>query len=374
MGGGSKQPAVTTQIQKVELPAWVERASQSNYDLAQRIADKPYQAYEGQTVAGTTQTTRDAWDYILNNLNAGQGDYDASRGAIAQATGLFNKASGGINSLNRSDYENPYINDVVNAALGDLDKSRTQALMANADAATAAKAFGGDRHAVVDAITNSETAQKAGTLSAGLRADAFNQATSTMQGDLDRMLASGQGILSTGDRYKALGDAAVTNRDTNYKNMLGVGAQQQEQAQRGLDDAYSRWSDRQNYDTERLNLLLASLGMSPYGKTTTGTTTQQGGSSGGTNWGQVAGGVGSLLGAIIMSDRDEKTDIKKLGDDPTTGVPLYAYRYKGDPKSYPKVVGPMAQDLEKAFPGSTRRVNGTLTVDRSKISGVLAGV
>lgn len=141
MGGSSKQPAVTTQIQKVELPAWVEGASQSNYRRAEEIANRPYQAYEGQTVAGTPQATRDAWDYILNNMNAGQPNYDLASKATSDAQGLFNKASGGINSLNRSDYENPYIADVVNAALGDLDKSRTQALMQNADAATAAKSI-----------------------------------------------------------------------------------------------------------------------------------------------------------------------------------------------------------------------------------------
>lgn len=43
-----------------------------------------------------------------------------------------------------------------------------------------------------------------------------------------------------------------------------------------------------------------------------------------------------------------KTDIEELGVDPRTGVKTYAYRYKGDPKTYPKVVGPMAQDAERA--------------------------
>ena len=61
-----------------------------------------------------------------------------------------------------------------------------------------------------------------------------------------------------------------------------------------------------------------------------------------------------LGGASLLSDRDDKTDIKKLGKDPNTGVDMYAYRYKGDPKSYPKVVGPMADDLEAIMPGITR--------------------
>jgi len=52
-----------------------------------------------------------------------------------------------------------------------------------------------------------------------------------------------------------------------------------------------------------------------------------------------------------------KTDIKKCGPDPEAGVPMYANSYKGDPKSYPKVVGPMAQDIEKRFPDSKREID-----------------
>jgi hypothetical protein len=37
---------------------------------------------------------------------------------------------------------------------------------------------------------------------------------------------------------------------------------------------------------------------------------------------------------------------------------MYAYRYKDDPKSYPKVVGPMADDLERFLPGITKLIGG----------------
>jgi len=70
---------------------------------------------------------------------------------------------------------------------------------------------------------------------------------------------------------------------------------------------------------------------------------------------------GNLLGAIpglMSSDRRDKTDIKRLGIDEETNLPLYAYRYKGDPKTYPKVVGPMAQDIEKKYPESVGEIGG----------------
>ncbi len=48
--GGSSTPAKTDQVSKVELPAWVNEASQSNYDLAKSIASRPLEQFQGQTV------------------------------------------------------------------------------------------------------------------------------------------------------------------------------------------------------------------------------------------------------------------------------------------------------------------------------------
>jgi hypothetical protein len=81
-----------------------------------------------------------------------------------------------------------------------------------------------------------------------------------------------------------------------------------------------------------------------------------------------AGGANALSSILgLLSDRNEKTDIKKVGEDKATGLPFYSYRYKGDPKTYPKIVGPMAQDVEKAFPGSTDRIGGKLYIKREAL-------
>ena len=61
-------------------------------------------------------------------------------------------------------------------------------------------------------------------------------------------------------------------------------------------------------------------------------------------------GAGAAANIYGMSDKSMKTDITDLGKDPKTGLKMHAFRYKGDPKSYPKVVGPMAQDVQKVAP------------------------
>ena len=41
-----------------------------------------------------------------------------------------------------------------------------------------------------------------------------------------------------------------------------------------------------------------------------------------------------------------------------TASTSYAYRYAGDPKTYPKVVGPMADQIEELMPGVTHMIAG----------------
>jgi hypothetical protein len=71
---------------------------------------------------------------------------------------------------------------------------------------------------------------------------------------------------------------------------------------------------------------------------------------------------GQSLPGMISSDRADKTDIEKFGKDENTGLDAYAYRYKGDPKTYPKVVGPMAQDIEKKAPAAVKKIAGHRTI------------
>lgn len=162
-------------------------------------------------------------------------------------------------------------------------------------------------------------------------------------------------------------------RDATLQNAFGGQQRDLQQAQLAADRA--EWDRQQNYDLQMLNTRLAAGGMVPHGQTQT--TTQTGGqSSSGLSTALGIGGMltsllaapmtggTSLLGMMIPgSDEDMKTDIKPAGKDKETGVPLYSYRYKGDPKTYPKVVGPMAQDVEKIAPEMVQRYGKYKTVN-----------
>ena len=398
---GGSQPSTTTQINKVELPKWVDEASQKNYDLATGIADKKYSEYTGPMVAPTGASTKKAYDLI----NMSQGD---TGNAIAGTDPIWNKMLKNANGLKYNDidpmmlssrnltgvdlsgYMNPYTNEVENHAMAALEKSRQQSTNSNSAAATAAGAFGGSRHGVVDAVTNAETATAAGDLSAQLRQQGYDRATSLAMGDLERSDA-----IRTGNANRQL-TADSTNADNilNYFNsknsalsgaatgkigaaeaaqgadmkdfaaLSQAGMSQQQQAQAILDAKKARGDRVKNSDIDDLNLRLSALGMSPYGKTETTDKTTTGGSSG-TDWGQMGMGVFSLL--LGLSEDDTKTDKEKVGMVPGTDLEMWAFRYKKDPKHYPKVVGVMASDVEKKMPDAVHRVDGKRVINYGMI-------
>lgn len=381
-GGGDKQ-ATQTQTTQVKLPEWVENASQQNYQKAQQITSKPYQAYDGERVAPLSDPTMSAINYMLGNVGAYQGNFDAASGALA---GLLNFnyspdtiKAGKVTDADIDSYINPYIANVENKALDNLERSRLAAVNSNASKAAAAKSFGGSRHGVIDAVTNAETSRAAGDLSANLRKSGFDTATGLITSDMNRDLSAQTS--NAGNRLAAAlqGAGVRNNAATGIANvaqagqagvmadisgLLNAGGLIEGKQQQFMDQDYADWREAKDYDLEQLNILMAALGMSPYGRTETSTTTSTQPKQG-TDWATAALGGLSLLKGLgaFASEDDLKTDIEKIGKLPGSDLNVYAYRYKNDPKTYPKVVGLMASDVEKKRPGKTKRIGKNRVVD-----------
>lgn len=95
--------------------------------------------------------------------------------------------------------------------------------------------------------------------------------------------------------------------------------------------------------------------------------------SGGILSGLGAGGASGMLGGLGMlaglSDRNVKTNIELLWHDEETGLPVYAFDYKSDVgKGMAKRVGPMAQDVEEMFPGTTSTISGIMIINYGKLA------
>jgi len=177
---------------------------------------------------------------------------------------------------------------------------------------------------------------------------------------LDRS-AAGSGMFGSGNAAMALNDYGQGMANQQYGNWLqglsglnnqGLAAATGQTARQG---ALSNIETLTAGEAGNANLAagLAAGNQILQGGIASANANMQGGSN-------LLGLGGSLLSGIsgLFSDRRMKTDIRKLGKEPETGLDIYAYRYKGDPKSYPKTVGPMAQDIEKRRPDLVGTIGG----------------
>jgi len=93
---------------------------------------------------------------------------------------------------NLAPYTNPYDQQVVDAALNDIERQRQMALQQNASQATLAGAYGGDRAALIDAETNRAALDTAARTAASLRQQGFNDAAARVESDANRAMSAAQ--------------------------------------------------------------------------------------------------------------------------------------------------------------------------------------
>ena len=163
-----------------------------------------------------------------------------------------------------------------------------------------------------------------------------------------------------------------------YQRQGDIGNWVQDRLQQEMNSSIGQYNNLQTMGWSQLAKYLGTIsgampafqGTGVTGAQSVGGTQSVGSSTTTTPFGpQQALGLGmSAVGK--MSDIRLKTDIDKIGTHTMSGLDIYAYRYKGNPKHYPKVVGPMAQDAKEKFPAAIGEVDGTLYL---KPEGAAAG-
>lgn len=175
-------------------------------------------------------------------------------------------------------FQNPYETDVINAALGDVERARKMQSLSDASQATAAKAFGGSRQAVQSALTNEAALRNAANLASSMRSQGYQTAAQLAQ------QARGMNL-------------------QGYQNAMNLGLTRQQFAQAQLDAL-------RNLPLQRLAIQQAAMSAQPanLGMTTKGTGTQEttqnigagilGGALAGSKFGPWGAAAGGILGAF----------------------------------------------------------------------------
>ena len=373
-GGGKSQTqssGTSNQVSQVILPPWVDKAGQENVAEAGRIAALPYQGYEGTVVPEFDQRTTDTLQWMLDNAGTYQSQYDEAGNATRAL-----QARGDVQAGDLKKYMNPYTDEVERRAIANAERSGQLAQRKLEAQAGQAKAFGGSRQAIQQAVQGAETTRGIGDLSAQIRERAYDAGTKAQQADWGRQFKNVDTGMALSKQQAELAKAAQQGLTSDYFQMLSGGKMLEDKSREQLEETYRKFAEKRDYPKEGLALRLSALGMTPYGRTEitnkNESSVSNSKSSGGMDFGgMLGGGLGllQLLGA--GSDRDLKTNIEKIGHDPDTDLPVYIYDYKEDVKGKkvvgPKRVGYMAQDVEKKYPRAVKKISGKRVIDFSQL-------
>lgn len=303
-GGGT---TVSTQ----EIDPQVKEAYLGNLeyarDVANQLGTQQFAGFTPQYQTGEALAEQVATGGVgLENLGTAADLTRAAAGFAPQAIGP--------NAELIQQYYNPYQEQVIEAGLTDLEKARQAAVQQIGERAQRAKAFGGSRQAVAEALTSGKYGEQAGNLIANLRAQGYNQALQAAQAQQAANQAAGlagaQFRLGAAQQLGGLGQQQQAQDYAAAQALMGLGQARQQLEQQQLDAA-------RNLAMQRLGIMSGALGMQPAnlgGTTSTPYFTNPGaGALGGALAGaQLAGisgmpafltpgvgaGVGALLGLI----------------------------------------------------------------------------
>jgi hypothetical protein len=298
----------------------IKEAFLANFQQAQGVAG----ALPVQQFAGYNPMYQAGEEALVNTGLAGPGiagtDLAAQMAAYGgvyqpgQITAQQTNLSMGQGPGTIGSYMNPYTSMVRENALGDLESARRAAIQQTGERATAARAFGGSRQGVAEALTNQGFAKQAANLGTTLNEQAFNQAMAMQQADIARRSAADianqqaglQGAQLRTGAAGTLGSLAAQQQALRLggaQAVMGAGGARQALDQQQMDAI-------RNIGLQRLGVVQSSLGAQPanLGMVATTPYTQNVGSSllGGALAGsQLAGaagltaGTGAGIGALL---------------------------------------------------------------------------
>lgn len=380
MGGLFKSSKQTSSTQ-VNLPDWADRGLERTSERALGLMDRPYEAYTGQRVAGVS-------DWTTQGAGAVQGAAGFQPGQVQAGTVSADRVRpGSVAQTNLRPYLDPFQDQVIDAALADIDRGTRVAQAGRTAGGVMAAGFGGfgDRSAVAGAEIERAGLDAKARTAAGLRSQGFQRAQDMATADINRDaqaqtfnaqtglqagLANQQAGLGAQQFNVSSGLQGAQQRAQAGLQLAGMGELERGVRQQGLDAAYGDFRERRDDPFLKTQWTAGVIGgnAGPYAGNTTSTT------PGPSPFSQLVGGATAAAGLFGMfSDPEDKTDKRRLGTDPATGLGIWAYRYKGDSKRNPKVVGVMADEVEERYPHLVRRVNGHRVVDMGGLAAVSGG-
>ena len=179
----------------------------------------------------------------------------------AAASGLqqaFQGTQRAMQAPNIGQFMNPYTRQVTQNTLADLERQRQMQMNTLGAQASGARAFGGSRHGVAEALTNEGFARQGAQAFGNLQQQGFNTALQAAQAQQGRQMAGAAQLGQLGQQ--AFGTGQAIQQQQAQQGLLQQGLQQSL-----IDAAKQQYAGYTGAPTAALNAPLAALGVAQRG-------------------------------------------------------------------------------------------------------------
>ncbi len=349
--GSIFKPSVTTvqapsqSSTSYDIPEYFKEIQERTLRTAENEFSKPYQGFQGQRIAQLDPMETQAANIYQNQILPQSGQLAGIGQDIATAGAQTYDAA------TAQAYANPYENQVISGALGDLREAYGQTQKSMNASAIGAGAFGGSRQGIENVLGAERFIESAADTSARLRQAGFESGANRFMADRSAQMSGlGAQLGAAQSQINALGQTSA--------GLAGFGAQARGIEQAGLAEGYRDFIEEREYGAGQVKQMIGALSGAPirsYGEERSGYTGVPVTSA--SPFAQVAGAVTT---GMALSDMRLKEDINLVGKSPS-GINIYTFKYKGNDKKYQ---GVMAHQVPHV---SSVNDDGYLMVDYNKL-------
>ncbi len=260
--GGGGQSSSTTQ----SIPDELKPLASAYSNKAMQLSNTPYQSYGGNQVADMNWAQNTASQAIGNRVFTG--DYFMNSAKNNMQNGLNSgKAATSLGELGTNQYagSNPYLQQNIDAALGDVTRNYNDAIAPGLTTqAVGSGSFGNSGAQAAQQNSLNDLGKTLSNTASGMRMQDYTAQQGLAENQLNRNLTAAQDYAGRNDQlmsqYANLAPTYANQAYTDADQLMKVGQQYQDNSQQQLDAQYQNWSDAQNDPYKKLAAMSGVFG------------------------------------------------------------------------------------------------------------------
>lgn len=264
----AQAPSQTT-TQNTQLPNYIAPYVGRQLQRFEGLSQEDYTPYSGARVADFNQDQQTAFDrYRQMQPNTPQQQQGSGIvGAAAQQ--LLDRGNQRFDQSQADFYMSPYMQSVVDIQKREAQRDFDKQLPVMDAAAVKSGAFGGDRQAILQAEAQRNLNTRLGDIQSQGLQSAFTNAQGQFNADQNRSGSMLTGAGSMGNTLAGIGQQGFQNQLAVNQGLMGIGNQQQNVQQQGLNVGYQNFLDQRQHPYQQAQFMQQGLQGLPMTQTDT---------------------------------------------------------------------------------------------------------